>query len=552
MRSRRHRTSALFVVLTLLMTCLLSGCGDDSHHDSPYDQDYVNAQRILGLGGTFLSLESGSTMEELLTTATRLSGALEKQPDTCEEQTAWITACGDLLQAHIDAGASPDDTLALQLIQLRDQLMGQLGGSTQNLCDEAQAARMLAVSRVYSAIALNPERKNELIAYALQLFGPPGDPASWSIEVEAARLTSLETVYPAQVRNPDALDAILEAVSALAGDVHYDQPIENPTLLAARMASLSGVYYSITRIPAMKDDLVATALDLTGPSPETTSFPASVQAARLASFSSIYEGQARNPEALPIIFEAVAELCGTIVYSQAITDQTVLAARMASFDALYAGVARNPGLKDDLVATALALTGPTPAPSTFSFAVQAARLASFDQVYEGQARNPEAISVILEAVTALSGTITYDRAITNQTVAAARMASFSTFFSSVVRNPDFYDQLLATALQLTGPTGDPATFNNNVQSARMTALGGLFEGLLRTPELAALLIEASEELMGPIAEPLCADLPYQVQGARMAALHSLYEDLYRLTEEDKETVLGIVEQLAGRLQIPEE
>jgi len=76
MRSRRHQTSALFTVLTLLMTCLLSGCGDDGHHDSPYDQNYVNAQRILGLSGTFLSLESGSTMEELLTTGTRLSGAL--------------------------------------------------------------------------------------------------------------------------------------------------------------------------------------------------------------------------------------------------------------------------------------------------------------------------------------------------------------------------------------------------------------------------------------------------------------------------------------------
>jgi len=53
-------------------------------------------------------------------------------------------------------------------------------------------------------------------------------------------------------------------------------------------------------------------------------------------------------------------------------------------------------------------------------------------------------------------------------------------------------------------------------------------------------------------EPLCEDLPYQVQGARMAALHSLYEDLYRLADKDKKTVLNVVEQLAGRLQAPEE
>jgi len=59
-----------------------------------------------------------------------------------------------------------------------------------------------------------------------------------------------------------------------------------------------------------------------------------------------------------------------------------------------------------------------------------------------------------------------------------------------------YNELLATALQLTGPTGDPATFNNSVQGAHMNALGGLYEGLLRSPELADLLIEAREEQMG--------------------------------------------------------
>jgi hypothetical protein len=60
---------------------------------------------------------------------------------------------------------------------------------------------------------------------------------------------------------------------------------------------------------------------------------------------------------LLIIFAAVAELCGTNVYSQAITDQTVLAARMNALGGLYEGLLRSPELADLLIEASEELMG---------------------------------------------------------------------------------------------------------------------------------------------------------------------------------------------------
>ncbi len=431
--------------------------------------------------------------------------------------------------AKIYEGLARNPSMREDLLAASTRLAGDIDYSAGVIDDGVAAARMASFGAVYEGIARNPGMTEDLIALALDLTGPTGDPAGFSPKVQAARLTSFEDLYTGVMRNPGMKDELLAVVSRLAGDIDYSAGMIDDEVAAARVASFGAVYENIVRNPGMAEDLIQLALDLTGPTGDPAWFSPKVQAARLASFEKLYAAVARNPGMQDTLLDAATRLAGDIDYSSGVIDDRVAAARLASFGAVYESISRQPELAEELIQLAFDLTGPTGDPAGFSPKVQAARLTSFEKLYAAVARQPELKGMFLDAVTRLAGDIDYSAGVTDDEVAASRMASFGAVYESIARQPDLAEEFIALALDLTGPTGDPAGFSQKVQAARLNSFAKIYEGVARQPEMKGMLLAAASRMVGDI-DYSAGVSNYEIAGARMASFGAVYMGIARQPE----------------------
>ncbi len=301
-----------------------------------------------------------------------------------------------------------------------------------------------------------------------------------------------------------------------------------PFVQAARVASFSALYEGIARQPEMYNELIATAKELTGEVGEKSS--TKVQAARVASFSALYEGIARHPETYDYLIAAAKVLTGE---AGDMSSVEVQAARVASFSALYEAIARQPDMYNELIATAKDLTGE--AGDMSSVEVQVARAASFSALYEGIGRNPEVSDGLIAAAKELTGEA---GDMSSVEVQVARVASFYALYEAIARNPEVSDRLIAAAKELTGEAGDMSSVE--VQVARAASFYALYEGIARNPEVSDRLIAAAKELTGEAGDMSSVE----VQVARAASFYALYEGIAR-NPEVSDRLLAAAKELTG-------
>ena len=297
---------------------------------------------------------------------------------------------------------------------------------------------------------------------------------------------------------------------------------------AARLASFSTVYEGIARQPEAAGLLTGAAIELAGEAGDLSS--SELQAARLASFSTVYEGIARQPEAAELITEAAIGLAGE---TGDISSPEAQAAKLKSFSTVYEGIARNPDAAELMTRAAIELAGETGDIS--SPEAQAARLESFSTVYEGIARQPEVAELITSTAIELAGE---EGDLSSSEVQAARLKSFSALYESIARQPEVAELITSTAIELAGEAGNLSS--SEVQAASLKSFSTVYEGLARQPEVADLLIGVAIELAGEAGDLSSSE----VQTARLKSFSALYESIARQPEAAK-LITSTAIELAG-------
>jgi F0F1-type ATP synthase membrane subunit c/vacuolar-type H+-ATPase subunit K len=584
-----------WALLVLIFSGMLCGCFLDN--DSKFTQSYVDGQRLVGLAGAYNLIIAESEPGDALAFVERFSGPLPQAPATCEEQVGWVTCVASLLEKAASNPEYQDD-----MLDFMEEIAGRVDLS-RPLCEEAQIARMETLLDVYSIISENPECATRLVDLFLNLLGAPGNVAAMSRKVAAARQASFAAVYQGILSEPAAEDELLYAADLLSGTMVYTSPIRDPLVQAGRLSSFAPIYRGVGNSPDLKTHLVTLALQLGGPTPNPAAFSNTVQASLLLSFTGVYEGIVRYGDDseydLFRVLEAVSDLAGNITYKIPITDTVMQSARLSSFSAIYEGIARRPDAESLLLNAADLLAGPL-APNKFlkEEEVQVARLLSFRSLYDGIARNPAVMDRILVVAEQLSGTVSSLVPLKGNQVQAARLSSFSSIYEGIARNPDFTDDMVSAALKLTGPASDPAWLSGlahsdrllsfakvlegiarnpevedqmmasvnilagtilwegplhmSLQDERMTVLGSLFSSVVRQPEMTDELCADALFLLGPTPEGCAEDLSYQVQGARMAMLSTAYNYLGYLSADEQPAFIDLVEEYACKLRNSEE
>ncbi|MEJ8553770.1 S-layer homology domain-containing protein [Tepidibacter sp. Z1-5] len=319
------------------------------------------------------------------------------------------------------------------------------------------------------------------------------------------------------------------ASASVTGQV-YNMSLSLPEVQAARVASFSTLYDGVARQPEFKNELIAIAKELTGELGDASS--PEVQAARVASFSTLYEAIARQPELKDELIEVAKELTGELGDT---SSSEVQSARITGFGGLYEAIARQPETKDELLEVAKELTGELGDVS--SPEAQAARVASFDKLYEAIGRKSELKDELLEVVKELTGELGDT---SSSDVQAARITGFSGLYKAISRRPELKDELIEVAKELTGELGD--TSSSEIQAARITGFSELYEAISRRPELKDELIEVAKELTGELGDTSSPE----VQAARVASFDKLYEAIGRRPEL-KDELIEVAKELTGEL-----